>query len=91
MSHLQYVDDLLVLIVGGIDDLRIIKLILNLFEGMSGLAINFHKTSIFSTTTGQLAKDPLVQTLSRSKGMLPSIYLGCPYLGVGLGDMITNH
>lgn len=44
MCHLQFADDLLLMMAGGIKDLRIIKLILYLFEGMSGLAINFHKT-----------------------------------------------
>lgn len=35
--NLHYADDLLVLTTGGLEDLRIVKLILYLFEGMSGL------------------------------------------------------
>lgn len=53
MCHLQFANDLLILMAEGIEDLQIIKLILYLFEGMSGLAINFHKTCIFSTSMGQ--------------------------------------
>lgn len=47
MCHLQYTDVLLVIIAGGLEDLRIIKFILFLFEGMSGLTINFHKSCLF--------------------------------------------
>lgn len=43
VCHLEYVDDLLFLTTGGIEDLIIIKLILLLFEGLSGLAVNFEK------------------------------------------------
>lgn len=41
--NLHYADDLLVLTSGGLEDLRIVKLILFLFEGMSGLETNFEK------------------------------------------------
>ena len=37
MCNLQYADDLLILSAGGKEDLRVIKFILFLFEGMSGL------------------------------------------------------
>lgn len=54
MCYLQYTNDLLVLTIGKIQDLKIIKLILYLFEDLSKLTINFHKTNIFSTSTDQL-------------------------------------
>ncbi|XP_039138867.1 uncharacterized protein LOC120276209 [Dioscorea cayenensis subsp. rotundata] len=44
ICHLQYADDLLIFSAGGQDDLRIIKLILYVFEGSSGLSINFSKS-----------------------------------------------
>lgn len=50
ICHLQYADDLLIVTAGGVEELRIIKLILYLFEGMSRLAINSQKMSIFSTS-----------------------------------------
>lgn len=49
VCHLQYADDLLILTACGEEDLRVIKLIFYLFEGMSSLAINFHKTCHNST------------------------------------------
>ena len=51
MCYLQYVNNLLVLITSGIEDLRIIKLIEYLFEGISGLAINLYKTNIYVVTS----------------------------------------
>ena len=47
LCYLQFTDNLLVLTARRIEDLRIIKCIIYLFEGMSGLAINFHKTSLY--------------------------------------------
>lgn len=41
--NLHYVDDLLVLTTGGLEDLRIVKLILYVFMGMTRLATNFSK------------------------------------------------
>lgn len=46
MCHLQYTNDLLILTIGGMEDLRIIKLILHLFEGISCMVINLRKISI---------------------------------------------
>lgn len=39
--NLHYADDLLVLTTGGLEDLRIVKLILHLFEGMLGIETIF--------------------------------------------------
>lgn len=48
MCHIQYADDLLVMMTGGGEDLGIIKLILYLFEGLWGLSANFGKTCLNS-------------------------------------------
>lgn len=52
--NLHYADDLLILTSGGLEDLRIIKLILYLFEGMTGLETNFSKTCLYSSRIGEL-------------------------------------
>lgn len=49
MCHLQYADDLLILTNGGREDLRIIKLILYLFVGISGLKVNSDKTYLYAS------------------------------------------
>lgn len=78
MYHLQYADDLLVLIVGDVEDLGINKHMLYLYKAMYGMAIYFHKTSIYKTTTGQIPEDRFAQMLSCSIGLLPLTYLGVP-------------
>lgn len=47
--NLHYADDLLILTTGGLENLRIIKLLLLIFEGMIGLETNFSKTCLFSS------------------------------------------
>lgn len=49
MCNLHYADDMLILSTGGLEDLRIIKVILYVFEGLSGLKTNFAKTCMFSS------------------------------------------
>lgn len=66
------------MIARGIKDLRIIKLILYLFEGMLGLAINFHKTCIFSKNFGQMPTKSLAQTFNCARDLLPLTYLEVP-------------
>ncbi|XP_039136185.1 uncharacterized protein LOC120273588 [Dioscorea cayenensis subsp. rotundata] len=81
VCHLQYADDLLILSAGGIKDLRIIKLILYVFEGMSGLAVNLNKTCLVSTKFGSLPCPTSLATLSCSANVLPITYLGIPIVG----------
>lgn len=45
--NLHYADNLLVLTTGGLEDLSIVKLILYLFEVMSGLKTNFAITFLY--------------------------------------------
>lgn len=80
ICHLKYANDLLVMTAWEIKNLRIIMLILYLFEGLSWLTINFHKTNIFSVSTSQIPTDSLAQTLNCTKRSLRVTYLGVPYL-----------
>lgn len=68
--NLHYADDLLVLTSGGIEDLRIIKLILYLFEGMTGLETNFFKTCMYSSRVGLLPDRIAAETLHCNRGLL---------------------
>ena len=83
ICHLQYTDDLIILIAWGLEDLRIIKLILYFFDGISGLSINFHKTRLYSSKLGTLLDRSLAATLNCSTGLLPLTYLGFP---ISTGD-----
>lgn len=81
VCHLQFADDLLVMTTGGGEDLRIIKLILFLFEGLSGLRVNFSKTCLYSTQKNLELPTHLSNSLQCSKGVLPLTYLGVPISG----------
>lgn len=81
MCHLQYANDLLVVTAGGQEDLRIIKLILVLFEGISGLKVNYHKTCLFSSEKNKLPEEHLARTFNCVRGTLPVSYLGIPISG----------
>lgn len=47
ISHLQYADNLIIFSLGDQEDLQIIKLILYLFEGCSGLSIIYSKSCLY--------------------------------------------
>lgn len=68
-------DDLLVMTVGGVEDLRIIKLILLVFEGLSGLETNFTKTCLYSTNMHHLPLDGEAKTVNCGVGLLHVTYL----------------
>lgn len=76
--HLQYADDLIIFSTCGQEDLYIIKLILYLFEGSSGLSINFLKSCLYFTDYGFQLNVTSVMTLNCTKSCLPIIYLGIP-------------
>lgn len=78
MCNLHYTDNLLILTTGGLEDLHIIKLLLYLFEGMSGLETNFSKTCLFSSRLDRLPSQAESRTLSYVVDRLPVTYLGIP-------------
>ncbi|XP_039129083.1 uncharacterized protein LOC120265272 [Dioscorea cayenensis subsp. rotundata] len=81
MCNLHYADDLLILTTGGSEDLKVIKLILLVFEGLSGEETNFAKTCLFSTNLNQLPDVRVAKTFSCDVGLFPVNYLGIPISG----------
>lgn len=79
--NLHYADDLLVAAMGGVEYLRIIKPLLYVFEGLSGLETNFAKTCLFSTRKEVWLVANEAATLSCSVGHFPVTYLGLPISG----------
>ncbi|XP_039118934.1 uncharacterized protein LOC120255100 [Dioscorea cayenensis subsp. rotundata] len=76
--NLHYADDLLILTIGGLEDLRVVKLILYVFEGLTGLETNFDKTCLYSSKIGELPEVATAETLSCVMGTLLVTYLGIP-------------
>lgn len=69
-------DDLLILIMGGREDLRIIKLILYTFELMSGLKVNSDKTCLYSSHRNLELHFFFSRMIHSNVGSLPLTYLG---------------
>lgn len=81
MCHLQFADDLLILSTGGGEDLRIIKLILYIFEGLSGLKVNLDKTCLYASQRNFEPPSSLTRTIHYRSGSLSITYLGIPISG----------
>lgn len=81
VCNLQYIDNLLVISTNGMEDLRIVKLILYLLEGLSGLTTNLAKTCLYSTRKDCHLDMVKAGTLNYTMGLLPITYLGIPICG----------
>lgn len=81
VSHLQYVDDIIIFFAWGHEDLQVIKLILYPFEGASGLTINYSKSCLYSISYGFRPNANLTAILNCARDCLSLTYLGAPLLG----------
>ena len=77
LTHLQYVDDTVILLQFSLDNLRTARMILSCYEAMFRLKINFEKSEVI--TVG-LSEEQLlaVNTLGCKIGAFPMKYLGMP-------------
>ena len=77
VTHLQYADDTLIFCGAEEEQLRYLRVILVLFEGISGLHINWEKSHIYPIYNVPNI-NLLASILGGEVGTLPSIYLGMP-------------
>jgi hypothetical protein len=75
---LQYADDTIFLIQDCLEGARNLKFILCLFEHMSGLKINFHKSEIFCLGEAKEFVNLYADIFTCPVGSLPMKYLGVP-------------
>ena len=75
---LQYADDTILLLQDNLEQARNFKFILCLFEQMSGLKINFHKSEVYCIGTAATRKDSYERIFTCQVGQLPMMYLGVP-------------
>lgn len=78
LSHLQFADDTLIFSSASLESMQNVKRILLCFELMSGLKVNFSKSSIFGVGIEDHVCDFTAQTLRCKQGHLPFKYLGLP-------------
>jgi hypothetical protein len=77
-SCLQYADDTIFLLQDDLDGARNLKFILCLFEQMSGLKINFHKSEIFCLGKATAKEMCYADIFTCPHSCLPMKYLGVP-------------
>jgi hypothetical protein len=78
VSVLQYVDDTIILMEHDLVKARNMKLVLCLFEQLSGLNINFNKNELFCFGRAKEEQDEYSQLFGCEMGSLPFSYLGIP-------------
>ena len=78
VSILQYADDTILFMEHDLQKAINMKLILCIFEQLSGLKINFHKSEIFCFGKAKEAEDQYRSIFGCEVGSLPFKYLGIP-------------
>ncbi|WVZ84991.1 hypothetical protein U9M48_031956, partial [Paspalum notatum var. saurae] len=78
LSILQYVDDTIIFLDYGLEQAKHMKLILRLFEQLSGLKINFHKREIFCFGQAKEYETHYAAMFGCKLGSYPFWYLGLP-------------
>jgi hypothetical protein len=73
-----YADDAGVFVRADKEDLKVLKRILEVFEGCSGLKINFNKTKIFLIRYPQTLWPDLMEVFPGKYSKFPGKYLGLP-------------
>ncbi|WMV37954.1 hypothetical protein MTR67_031339 [Solanum verrucosum] len=77
VTHLKYADDTLIFCDADEEQLRYLRVILVLFEGMSGLHINWGKSHLYPINLVS-NMELLASVIGGEVGALPAIYLGMP-------------
>ena len=76
LSILQYVDDTILFLDHDIEQAKNMKLLLSVFEQMSGLKINFHKSEIFCYGQVKEFEEEYIELFGCNAGQYPFRYLG---------------
>ena len=78
LSILQYADDTIIFMDHDLDQAKNMKLLLTVFEQLSGLKINFHKSEIFCYGKAKEFEDEYIELFGCNTGEYPFRYLGIP-------------
>lgn len=78
ISHLQFADDTIIFCEAKLEVVMVVKRILRCFELVSGLKINFHKSSICGIGVPESELEEFASRLHCKYRKLPLMYLGLP-------------
>ncbi|KEH26485.1 hypothetical protein MTR_6g461940 [Medicago truncatula] len=81
VSHLQFADDTLLIGNKSWANVRALRAGLVLFEAMSGLKVNFHKSSLVGVNINASWLSEAASVLGCKVGKIPFLYLGLPIRG----------
>lgn len=76
LTHLQYVDDVLLFCDGDSSELLNLKRVLRVFELLAGLKINFHKSALIGMNQPDIVVDEMANLLACKSKKMPFKYLG---------------
>ncbi|XP_055815772.1 uncharacterized protein LOC129885498 [Solanum dulcamara] len=89
ITHLQYADDTLIFCDANMDQLKYLRVILVLFECLSGMHIYWRKSSLYPIDDVN-AMEFLASILGGEVGSLPFVYLGMPLVAKSNSNEIWN-
>jgi hypothetical protein len=78
LSILQYADDTILFLEGDLGKAKGLKLVINAFEMLSGLKINFHKSELFCFGEAKNKTEEYIRLFGCKEGDFPFRYLGIP-------------
>ena len=78
VSHLQFANNTLLIGVKSWANLRAMKAVLLLFESVSGLKVNFHKSMLFGVNVNDSWLHEAVVVMHCKHGRILFLYLGLP-------------
>jgi len=81
LSHLQFADDTLILGEKTWTNVRHMRAVLILFEQVSGLKVNFHRSLLTGVNVSDSWLSEAAVVMSYRKGAIPFVYLGLPIGG----------
>ncbi|WVZ74625.1 hypothetical protein U9M48_022786 [Paspalum notatum var. saurae] len=91
LSILQYADDTVIFLDHDLELARNMKALLCMFEKLSGLKINFHKSEIFCFGQAKECEKEYSELFGCRQGSLPFKYLGLPMHYRKLGNSDWKH
>jgi hypothetical protein len=78
LSILQYIDDTVLFMEHNIEQAKNLKLVLCVFEHLSGIKINFHKSELFCYGEAKECENQYTELFGCGTGQYPFKYLGIP-------------
>ena len=78
VSILQYADDTIIFMEHDLEKALNMKLIFCIFEQLSGLKINFHKSELYCFGNAKEVENDYMQLFGCEPGLFPFTYLGIP-------------